>query len=816
MWERSKTEYDYARFFPEWAARDVASWIRRDRNCPSVILWSIGNEIYDTHADARGLQVTKMLHELVRQHDPKGHAPTTIGSNYMMGEGAQRCADVVKLAGYNYAERLYDPHHAAHPDWVIYGSETGSVVQSRGIYHFPLRQPLLADDDLQCSALGNSATSWGARNTEACILADENTPYSAGQFIWTGTDYIGEPTPYHTRNSYFGQVDTAGFEKDSFYIFQSAWTDWQAAPMVHVFPYWDFSPGQPIDVRVCSNAPEVELFAGGQSLGRRRLGIAENKLVADYQLPYAVGTLRAVAYDPQGNIIAQQARSSFSDAVQLKLQAEETTLAADGQSLAFLTVSAVDVAGNPVENASNRVQVQVRGAGRLVGLDNGDSTDTDPYKGHTKNLFSGKLLAVVAATLEAGDVEVIVSTPGLKGASITLTSKPAPQAPGSSRTLMSSRPDLDRPGLETFIPVRKVELRQAGDFALTPERPSTRIRATIFPANASDQSLLWDVTNAAGIPSNIATLAVEGHEAVLTAIGDGEVWLRCMSRSGADHVRLIAQLCFTVSGMGTPFLDPYGFISGGLYTSSSAELTNGNERGIATPRDEESYVTFAGIDFGPYGADTITLPLFSLTAEPFPIEIWEGIPGETGSEHLCTVTYTSGSIWNTYQAETYTLPRRLTGVKALSFVLRQKVHIKGFSFQRAEKAFARLAAGEHDALYGDDYTVSGSRVEAIGNNVTLRFEGMDFTRDVPDTVTIWGRTPLAGNTIHLRLWHREEEHAQAVDTAHILEFAHAEAYTAQTFALRGVKPGVYDVEFVFLPGSRFDFEAFQMGRSKKE
>ncbi|WP_458461976.1 glycoside hydrolase family 2 TIM barrel-domain containing protein, partial [Paenibacillus sp.] len=195
MWERAKTPYDYARFFPEWVHSDVKSWVKRDRNHASLIMWSIGNEIYDTHADERGQEVTRMLMDYVLEFDPKGNAGVTIGSNYMPWENAQKCADIVKLAGYNYAEKYYDKHHEEHPDWIIYGSETSSVVQSRGIYHFPFEQPILADDDEQCSALGNSTTSWGAKSAEYCILAERDTPYSLGQFLWTGFDYIGEPTP---------------------------------------------------------------------------------------------------------------------------------------------------------------------------------------------------------------------------------------------------------------------------------------------------------------------------------------------------------------------------------------------------------------------------------------------------------------------------------------------------------------------------------------------------------------------------------------------------------------------------------------------
>ena len=161
MWERSKTEYDYARFFDDNYERDVKSWITRDRNHPSLFMWSIGNEIYDTHADERGQEVTKMLMDEVHKYDPCENGKVTVCSNYMPWENAQKCADIVKIAGYNYGEAYYDKQHEIHSDWVTYGSETGSVVQSRGVYHFPYEKPILVDDDEQCSVLGNSSTSWG-------------------------------------------------------------------------------------------------------------------------------------------------------------------------------------------------------------------------------------------------------------------------------------------------------------------------------------------------------------------------------------------------------------------------------------------------------------------------------------------------------------------------------------------------------------------------------------------------------------------------------------------------------------------------------
>ena len=185
----------------------------------------------------------------------------------MPWENGQKCADILKIAGYNYAEKYYHVHHEKYPDWVIFGSETSSVVQSRGIYHFPYERAILTDEDEQCSSLGNSQVSWGAKSSEFCIASERDAAFSLGQFLWTGFDYIGEPTPYQTKNSYFGQIDTATFKKDSYYIYQAAWTDYKTNPMVHIFPYWDYNPRQMIDVRVCSNAPQIMLLLNGELIG---------------------------------------------------------------------------------------------------------------------------------------------------------------------------------------------------------------------------------------------------------------------------------------------------------------------------------------------------------------------------------------------------------------------------------------------------------------------------------------------------------------------------------------------------------------------
>ncbi|WP_091015864.1 glycoside hydrolase family 2 TIM barrel-domain containing protein [Paenibacillus amylolyticus] len=818
MWERAKTPYDYARFFPEWAHTDVKSWVKRDRNHVSLIMWSIGNEIYDTHADERGQEVTRMLMDYVLEFDPKGNAGVTIGSNYMPWENAQKCADIVKLAGYNYAEKYYDQHHAEHPDWIIYGSETSSVVQSRGIYHFPFEQPILADDDEQCSALGNSTTSWGAKSAEYCILAERDRPYSLGQFLWTGFDYIGEPTPYHTKNSYFGQLDTATFPKDAYYIYQAAWTDYKKNPMVHLFPYWDFNPGQIIDVRVCSNAPKIELQLNGKTIGTYDIDHAHGtQLSGWWKVPYEEGELKAIAYDENGVVIATDVQRSFTNAKKIRLQADREQLQASGTDLIFVEITVEDEAGNPVHNANNRVQVQVSGAGRLLGLDNGDSTDYDPYKGLSRRLFSGKLMAIIGATDEAGTVRIEVSSEGLEGATaeyevqvVDVTDVDGQQQVQPVFMVNEERPVLT--GNAQEIPLRKIEIISESGQLLDPSNPELVVTVKLYPENTSYRDIEWAAVNDGGIESNIAKVEVlpvgtdgngeNQHTVKVSAIGDGAFRLRATSTNGTDITKLISQLEFKAEGLGTAYKDPYGFITGGLYDYTKGEVGNGNERGVATSRDGETHVGFRNIDFGPYGSDTITIPIFALSSEEYFIQIWEGMPDEEGSTMIADVVYDKESKWNVYQEETYTLSKRLSGITSICFVLKQKIHIKGFSFERQSRAFEQNAAASCDQLYGDTFKIEGDRVEGIGNNVSLEFENMDFTAEGTSKLVIHGHSPIDKNTIHIRFAGEDGQSNQLV------EFTQSEGYEERVFELERVT-GVQKVIFIFLPGSQFDFNWFR-------
>lgn len=801
MWEKHKTDNDYAGYFPEYIKKDVASWVRRDRNHPSIIAWSIGNEIYDTHADDRGQEVTSLLMGLVREHDPRANGYVTIGSNYMQWENAQKCADILKLAGYNYAERLYEEHHKKHPDWMIYGSETSSVLQSRGIYHFPFSQAVLSDDDEQCSSLGNSITAWSAKSTEACIIPDRDAGFCAGQFIWTGFDYIGEPTPYTTKNSYFGQIDTAGFPKDSAYIFRAEWTDHRKSPFVHIFPYWDFSVGQDVDVRVTSNAPKVALFFNGEKVGEKDIDHAHGKeLTLNTVIPYSKGELTAVAYDENGREIARDVQRSFGDTAEIRLSPDKTSLNADGRDLIFIDISAYDSEGNFVANANNRVFVNVSGAGRLIGLDNGDSTDYDGYKSVSRRLFSGKLLAVIAAKTVAGDIKVKVSSPSLPDSEIPLKALPCEVPEGITAIWENIPMTADCGEDKNDIPVRKIEF-SANSFTFTPDRKEITFKAEVYPKNSTySGDIEYRITTVIGIKSNLAEIvSAENGEVKVRCLGDGEFYLRGLCKNGTDKYHIISAMPLKGEGLGAASFDPYDFVMGGLFTVHSGNITGGIERG-ANFGNENSWLGFENTDFGPIGSDTVTVPIFANCTTPVRLRFYDGIPNE-GGELIGDFEYHKLPIWLTYQPETFKLTKVLKGAHTFVMESGDGYQVAGFKFEKPNKEFTAINACDNESIYGDKFTVTKDAVEGIGNNVTLDFGEFDFTEKSPRGIVITGKSALPLNSIHILFTGDTEARVLA-------EFEGAQEYTGRKFDLSGIS-GKCNVSFTFLPGSDFDFKSFE-------
>lgn len=794
MWEKPKTEFDNHRFFTEHAERDVRSWIERDRNHPCIIMWSIGNEINDT-IDPHGLDITKRLYEYVLKYDPKGNAAPTIGSNYMGNENAQKCSDVVKLAGYNYSEYLYDEHHAKYPDWVIYGSETASAVRSRGIYRFPAELPLLTGEDCQCSSLDNSVVGWGSSAMKSWRL-DRDCPFCCGQFIWTGFDYIGEPTPYNTKNSYFGIVDTAGFPKDIYYFYQSVWVSPEQKKVLHIVPsYWDFIPGQEIDVLIYSNARDVELFLNGKSIGSHVMELETSQdMRAHFKVPFEPGVLRVVGHFADGSECSEVLHTP-SDPAAVVLTSDKETLLADGRDIAFVEISTVDVNGIPVGNARNRIRVEVSGAGRLVGLDNGDSTDYDSYKGDNRRLFSGKLLAMIESTLEPGEITVRAYSEGLENAELRLVSENCGEVSGVSVVTENKFPAVCR-AYTGEVPARLL-LPEVDVNSFDPERRSAEIRAKLLPENCTYDDISWSVVRRNGVESNLAQVEGSGRSAVVTAKGDGEFFVRAMVHNGAEHPQVIADIPFTAEGLGAAVRDAYSFISASTLDSSNVP-TNIIEDGALSNFDGRTVMTYSDIDFGKTGSQLISLSVG--TCFDMPVEVWEGTPDD--GKLICRVDFGNNGHWCGFAGQDFALAERLTGVRTISVVIDSRVIFGGFSFVPIERAYDTNWVGEADSVYGDDYRIDGRRVADIGNNVIINYEGLDFGEGGSEALIISGETGNPMNQIQLRY-----TPAGGAQKTVLLEFQQ-DGGREQRFDIPKLS-GVNDVSFVFMPGSRFDFDWFR-------
>ncbi|OQO83593.1 hypothetical protein BH739_15900 [Enterococcus casseliflavus] len=794
IWKHPKNANDYSRFFEDWVDKDVAAWIKRERNHSCIFMWSIGNEIYDTHGREDGIETTNLLIKLVKIYDPLKNAIISFGSNYLLWENSQKAAGLLDAVGYNYAENIYDAHHKKYPNWLIYGSETLSVVQSRGVYHFPLSMTMLSDDDYQCSALGNSRTSWGAESVERCIIVDRDIPYSLGQFVWSGFDYIGEPTPYDTKNSYLGQIDTAGFPKDAYFTFQAAWTDYKDTPMIHVFPYWDFTDGKKIDVRVCSNAPWIELFVNGSSLGKvANDPKSGDKLLHDWRVTYETGELKAVAYDEDGKVIATDIQQSFGEVNQLIQIPDKTELQANGTDICFIEINGLDDSGTTVENGNNEIRIEINGPGRLLGLDNGDSTDYSEYKTNQKRMFNGKLLAMVGTTDEPGKIEVICRSSSVKDSVIQLESVPSEPVLGGNKYFTK----IEETEKEGIVPIRKINL--LSKFNTDGE---IEVSATTLPDIAEEQPLFWRLTDEKGIDTDIGEWHTTDKKMIIKPIANGIATVRCGVKNGKQHLDLFSTVDLTFTGLKESKLNPYKPISGGLYTRSNVELTNGNERGVATLRDGESWVTFDDVDFGSQGSSELTMSLFPLEGNVFTIEIYDGFPEEGSAHKIADVEYTKGTIWNTYQEQTFKLPERIKGIRTLTFVFRQKVHIKEFFFSEGQRSFEQVSVTDNDSIYGDSFTISDYGIENIGNNVTITFNGFDFDKQSAKGIKLFGFAPESANSIQIKL------SSESIEELYLLDVKKNSEAQIENLTFEHPISGKCDVSFVFLPGSNFNFEWF--------
>ncbi len=425
MWKREKTKYDYHLDWDAWHVRDLSDMVRRDRNHPSVFMWSIGNEVMEqwTNGDTTAAPIARELAGIVRRLDPT--RPITSANNNGSPANPLFHAGALDLLGHNYHHEAWPNLPAQFPGGKFIITEAVSALNSRGVYEQPsdsvasYETPYVKDHGPQpnrnyrLSSYDDRKAFWGSLHEES-LRQFERLPFLSGMFIWTGFDYLGEPTPYGwpARSSYFGIVDLAGFPKDPYYLYQSEWTD---RPVLHVFPHWNWAPGDTIDVWAYSNADDVELFLNAVSLGVQRKEGEVLHLM--WRVPYAPGTLRAVAHKG-GAVMATAEVKTAGAPARIALAPDRAAIRADEADLSFVTVTVLDRAGIAVPTADQLVRLRLAGDARIVAVDNGDQISHAPFQADRVQLFNGKALVIIRAGARAGAATLTAEAQGFAPASV--------------------------------------------------------------------------------------------------------------------------------------------------------------------------------------------------------------------------------------------------------------------------------------------------------------------------------------------------------------------------------------------------------------
>lgn len=434
MWAKSKNKYDYSVYWDQWHKKDTEDFIVRDRNHPSVFMWSIGNEIQEqwgdaSKADTSGREIARELAGIVRSLDQTRPITSALNNTETFNHIFQ--SGTLDLVGFNYAHPKWENFLNQFPGQKFIVTESTSALGTRGHYdHVPFdtlrRWPFRWDQefkggnpDLTVSAYDNVSTPWGSTHEES-IKPLKKYDFISGMYIWTGFDYLGEPTPYPwpARSSYFGIIDLAGFPKDVYYLYQSEFT---SKPVLHIYPHWNWKQGDTVDVvAYYNNADEVELFLNGKSLGKQFK--KDEKLHIKWRVPFSAGTLKAVSMK-NGKIVLTKEVKTAGEAYQLFLKADRTNIKADGNDLSFITVEIRDKNGVLVPGANNLVKFSVSGPGFIAGVDSGDPVSMESFKSNQHKALNGKALCIVQSKGAKGTITITASSDDLKPATVLIQAK---------------------------------------------------------------------------------------------------------------------------------------------------------------------------------------------------------------------------------------------------------------------------------------------------------------------------------------------------------------------------------------------------------
>lgn len=434
MWAKPKTKYDYSNDWNEWHAKDLGDFIVRDRNHPSVMIWSIGNEILEQWGDASkgdtsGRVIARELAGIVRSLD--NTRPITSALNETATWNNIFQSGALDLVGFNYAHQKWGDFLNQFPGQKFIVTESTSALETRGHYDLvPFdtirRWPYRWDQefkggnpDLTVSAYDNVSTPWGSTHEES-IKPLLKYDHVSGMYIWTGFDYLGEPTPYPwpARSSYFGIIDLAGFPKDVYYLYQSVFTN---KPVLHIYPHWNWKQGDTVDVvAYYNNADEVELFLNGKSLGKQSKNGEE--LHVKWRVPFAAGTLKAVS-TKNGKIVLTKEVKTAGEAYKLTLKADRNIITADGKDLSFVTVEVRDKNGILVPNAKDLIKFSISGEGFIAGVDNGDPVSMESFKSNQHTALNGKALCIVQSNGSKGNIKLTASAGRLRSSTIQIVAQ---------------------------------------------------------------------------------------------------------------------------------------------------------------------------------------------------------------------------------------------------------------------------------------------------------------------------------------------------------------------------------------------------------